>query len=186
MFLEAETNLRESQQINQRLTGQAWKDYMRQRVMNSLGYTLSDGRLHAESAWTPLLEKVVTDRRPITTQGDNKHLIAVPVELRGQVIGAIEVEFEGNLQNVGSSTETIDMIQAVAQRLAVSVDNARLFEQTQELAQQEFEVNSISAKIQGVTDIQDLIKIALHELSSAIDADAASIRLGQLSVEAEA
>lgn len=186
MFLEAETNLRESQQINQRLTGQAWKDYMRQRVINSLGYTLNDGRLHAESAWTPLLERAVADRRPITSQGDNKHMIAVPVELRGQVIGAIEVEFEGNLQNVGSSTETIDMIQAVAQRLAVSVDNARLFEQTQELAQQEFEVNSISAKIQGVTDIQDLIKIALHELSSAIDADAASIRLGQLTAEPEA
>ena len=186
MFLEAETNLRESQQINQRLTGQAWKDYMRQRVTHSLGYTLNDGRLHAESEWTPLLERVLADRRPITAQGDNKHLIGVPVELRGQIIGAIEVEFNGNLQNLGNSTETIDMIQAVAQRLAVSVDNARLFEQTQELAQQEFEVNNISAKIQGVTDIQDLIKIALHELSSAIDADAASIRLGQLPVEAEA
>ena len=186
MFLEAETNLRESQQINQRLTGQAWKDYMRQRMTSSFGYTLNDGRLHAETDWTPLLQRAAADRRPITAQGDKGHLIAVPVELRGQVIGAIEVEFDGNLQNVGNSAETIDMIEAVAQRLAVSVDNARLFEQTQELAQQEFEVNSISAKIQGVTDIQELIKIALHELSSAIDADAASIRLGQLSTEAEA
>jgi hypothetical protein len=55
-----------------------------------------------------------------------------------------------------------------------------LFEQTQELAQQEFELNSISAKIQGITDVQELVKVALHELSSAINADTASIRLGEL------
>ncbi len=65
-----------------------------------------------------------------------------------------------------------------AQRLALSIDNARLFEQAQELAQQEFEVNAISAKLQGVTGMNDLIKIAISELSRTLGAEQASIRLG--------
>jgi GAF domain-containing protein len=70
------------------------------------------------------------------------------------------------------------MIQAVAQRLALSVDNARLFEQTQELAQQELEVNTISARIQGLTDTDDLVRTVIQELSRALGAERATVRLG--------
>lgn len=181
MFLEAETTLRESQQMNQRLTGQAWKDYMRQRLSATIGYTLVDGQLHNDSRWTPSLSQAAEVRRAVLNGGAaDAQIIAVPIELRGQVIGAIEVEFGAASANINAAAESLDMIQAVAQRLAVSVDNARLFEQTQELAQQEFELNSISSKIQGHTDIQELVKVALHELGVALDADAAAIRLGKL------
>jgi GAF domain-containing protein len=70
------------------------------------------------------------------------------------------------------------MLQSVAQRLALSIDNARLFEQTQDLAQQELQVNAISAKLQGVTNMNELVKIAISELGRALGAKEASIRLG--------
>ncbi|MFN8419619.1 MAG: GAF domain-containing protein [Anaerolineae bacterium] len=180
MYEEAEKTLRESQQINQRLTGQAWKDYLRQNVSSGIGYTFSDGKLHADTSWTPALERVSNSAEPIVLSDSSRRLVAVPIQLRGQVIGAIEVELEPANSSIEiAANELAEMTQAIAQRLAVSVDNARLFEQTQELAQQEFELNSISSRLQGYNDVQELVKVALHELSIALDADRAAIRLGQ-------
>jgi GAF domain-containing protein len=77
----------------------------------------------------------------------------------------------------------LEMLQSVAQRLALSIDNARLFEQAQELAQQEFEVNTISARIQGATSMDEIAELAISELGRILGAEQASIRLGVLPTE---
>src|SRR5258708_8352379 len=100
--------------------------------------------------------------------------VAVPVDLRGGSMGASEGERRGTARQ----SDTLEMLQSVAQRLALSVDNARLFEQAQEVAQQELEVNIISARLQGASNMTDLVKTAISELSRALGANQASIRLG--------
>ncbi len=173
-FLEAEANLRETQILNQRLTGEAWEDYIHSRASEVVGYTLSQDQIRHDETWTPMLQEASQKGRPvITTQGD-KQIIAVPVELRGRAIGAIEVETSGT----GRQSDTLEMLQSVAQRLALSVDNARLFEQAQDLARQELQVNAISAKLQGATDMGEIVKTAIGELGRALGASQASIRVG--------
>src|SRR5258708_22326213 len=100
--------------------------------------------------------------------------VAVPVDLRGGSMGASE----GERRSSARQSDTLEMLQSVAQRLALSIDNARLFEQAQELAQQELEVNAISAKLQSMTSMNDIVKTAVGELGRALGAQQASIRLG--------
>src|SRR5258708_37832939 len=100
--------------------------------------------------------------------------VAVPVDLRGGSMGASEGERRGTARQ----SDTLEMLQSIAQRLALSIDNARLVEQAQELAQQELEVNAISTKIQGVTSMSEIVKTALSELARALGASQAAIRMG--------
>ncbi len=174
MFLDAESTLREYQQMNQRLTGQAWGEFTRTRIGGLIGYTLVDNRLQPDTTWTSGLEQAALGRRPVISTDKDRKTVAVPIELRGQTVGAIEVV----LDSEAHPTDTLDMIQSVAQRLALSVDNARLFEQTQELAQQELEVNTISTRIQGLTDTDDLVRTVVQEMSRALGAERATVRLG--------
>ncbi|MEP7288908.1 MAG: GAF domain-containing protein [Chloroflexota bacterium] len=174
LFLDAETNLREIQLLNQRLTGEAWEDYLRSRSTEVIGYTLNNNQLRHDETWTPALSEATQKRQPVITTDGDRQIIAVPVELRGRAIGAIEVETDSAVRQ----SDTLEMLQSVAQRLALSIDNARLFEQAQELAQQELEVNAISAKLQGITSMSELIKTAMSELSRALGAEQAAIRLG--------
>jgi GAF domain-containing protein len=109
----------------------------------------------------------------VAEQGE-RQIVAVPVELRGQPIGAIEVEIDDSARQ----NDALEMLQSVAQRLALSIDNARLFEQAQDLAQREREVNAISVRLQAASDMEDLARTALQELSRALGAQSASIRLG--------
>jgi GAF domain-containing protein len=176
LFLEAEVNLREMQRLNQRLTGEAWEDYLKAQRVGAIGYTVINNQLRADTAWTDPLAQAAGSRRPVILTNNGRQVIAVPVELRGKAIGAIEVETDTLLRQ----TETLEMLQSVAQRLALSIDNARLFEQAQELAQQELEVNTISARLQGVNTMEEIVKMTVDELSRALGADHASIRLGAI------
>lgn len=180
MLLETEVNLTEARRLNQRLTGQAWEDYLKSRSMQTVGYTLNENRMQRDTRWTPALEQAALHRRPVLmTTPTRRQLVAVPIELRGRSIGAIEIELSGMMRQA----ETLEVLQALAQRLALSIDNARLFEQAQELAQRELEVNAISTSLQAINDIDGLARATLQELSRALGAVQASIRIGSADSE---
>ena len=98
--------------------------------------------------------------------------------LRGEVIGAIEVE-----AGAENNPETVEMVQAVAQRLALSLENARLYEATLQAAAQEQRINDIAARFQSVATVDELLRITLTELSETLGAERGSIRLGRFNAE---
>jgi len=173
LFLEAETNLREIQRLNQQLTKQGWENYLGNR-RRANGVTLDEERIMTDNRWTDALVKASQTRQPVTDSSNGSPVIAVPVMLGSEVIGAIEVE-------PGSSskeTETVEMVKAVAQRLAISLDKARLFEESQEATAQEQRINEIVARYQTVSSVDDLLQITLSELSQSLGAKRGAIRLG--------
>lgn len=105
--------------------------------------------------------------------------IAVPIKLRGQVLGAVLWE----LPLVEYSEDKVALAEELVNRLAVSLDNARLFEESQRAAERERVVNDIAAKITGQTNIDDILKTAVREVGMAIGSDSVQVRLGVRSQE---
>ncbi|MHB8626092.1 MAG: GAF domain-containing protein [Aggregatilineales bacterium] len=171
---QAETNLSEIERLNQRLSQAAWGDYLRTRQAPVLGVTLHDKRTDADISWTPGLTQAMSTHRPVIAAAGSRQIIAVPIDLNGRAIGAIEVEVSGGIQQA----ELVDLIKAVAGRVALSLENARLFEQAQTLAQQELTVNAISARMQSTIDVDELLRTTLTELGRTLGATSGSIRLG--------
>ena len=62
----------------------------------------------------------------------------------------------------------MDTIKAVADRVAVIAENARLFDETQRRAERERLVTDITTKIRGTNDPQEMIETALKELREAL------------------
>ena len=175
LFLDAETNLREIQRLNRQLTRQTWEEYLTaNRAVG--GVTLDRDSFHPGADWSDRMMQAGLRRRPMTTRQDDRAFIAVPVELRGEVIGAMEVEIPSDLHSEG----IIDMMQAIADRLAISLDNARLFEETQEATAQEQRINEIVSRYQSASTVDDLLQVTLEGLFETLGAEAASIRLGNV------
>jgi GAF domain-containing protein len=172
LFLESETNLREIQRLNQQLTNQGWENYLRNRRQIN-GVTLDQERIVADDHWSDTLVKASQTRQAVTEISNGTGIIAVPVMLGSEVIGAIEVE-----SGSGRENETIEMVKAVAQRLALSLDKARLYEESQEATAQEQRINEIVARYQTVSSVDDLLQITLAELSDSLGAKRGAIRLG--------
>jgi len=91
----------------------------------------------------------------------------VPIELRGQIIGTLVVQ-----SPIGNewTADQLDLIKAVADRVALSAENARLFEETTARAEREKLVSDITSKIRSHNDPQSMIQTAINELRSALGA----------------
>ncbi|MEO8396807.1 MAG: GAF domain-containing protein, partial [Chloroflexota bacterium] len=180
LYRDAAGNFREIERLNQQLTRMAWQDYHTESNAVT-GVTLERDQLMPSGDWSESLRRaggeggqVVED--DIDWDGNHK-TVAVPVMLRGEVIGAIEVQ-----QGLENNPETLEMVQAVAQRLALSLENARLYEATLQAAAQEQRINDIAARFQSVATVDELLRITLAELSETLGAERGSIRLGRFNL----
>ena len=94
--------------------------------------------------------------------------IFAPINLRGQVIGAMNIKSAE--KNRKWTQDEINLIQAVTDRLAVALENARLFEETTRRAERERLVSNITGKIRSVNDPQTMIQMAADELRAILGA----------------
>ncbi len=99
--------------------------------------------------------------------GGNNDRINVPIKLRGEMIGELSVQVPHGMP---LSHDQMDLIRAVAERLALSAENARLFDETNRRAERERMVTEITSKIRSTNDPESMIKIALNELRNALGA----------------
>ena len=93
--------------------------------------------------------------------------ISVPLAIRGETIGTLSVQVPDE-KNINESQ--MDLINAVAERVALSAENARLFEETTRRAERERVVSDITVKIRSTNDPGLMVKIALEELKQALGA----------------
>jgi len=162
IFEDARKALAESELVSRRATRDAWHRLPEQQKL--LGY-----RYNVTGA-TPLKEFVT-----ITESGSGKNKsnqaetiqAVVPIALRGETIGTLVVQSPSGNQ---WSADQLDLIRAVAERVALSAENARLFEETTARAEREKLVSDITSKIRSHTDPQSMIQTAIDELRSALGA----------------
>lgn len=167
---------REVERLNQELTGRAWGQYLRgRRTEPSLSVDFSENAIQHNTDWTPALAEAARFNHIVQSQDSNSQIIAVPLTVRGQVIGAMEFE----LDERGSLTpEDLDLVQEVGERFGLAVENTRLFEESQRAAQRETLVNDISARIQGASNVEATLTAAAQGLQETLNAGRVTIRLG--------
>lgn len=175
LLLEARTNLREIQRLNSQLSGEAWQAYLEQPDANA-SIRLDEHELNTNVQWTPEMVQAVDLQHPVSRVDDQGNRItAVPITLRGEILGAIEVA-----ETDTRETELIEMVQAVAQNLAVTLDRARLFEEAQEATSQEQRINRIVERYQTAPTVDEMLKITVEELTRTLGAEHSAIRVGMM------
>ena len=99
-------------------------------------------------------------------EGKDRKQILVPIVIRGQEVGELSVQIpkEENIK-----ADQMDLIRAVAERVAVIAENARLFDETSRRAQRERMVTDITTKIRETNDPQVMIETAIKELREALN-----------------
>ncbi len=172
ILFDYETNLREVDRLNRTLTQQSWDRYLGQTYID--GVTLTQNNFAPNAEWTDIMTEATMSQQPQTQDSDDDKQIAIPILLRGQVLGAIEVTVDSN----SSEKDTIEMIQAIGQRLAISLESARLFEEAQEASVQEQQINEIVSSYETAVTIDELLHITLEKLQQSLGAEKGSIRLG--------
>lgn len=164
---ESQKALEESQTLFREYLAEAWQKKTTTEIM---GYhqTLTGGQ-------------VITGRefdKISGSNGDEQDTLTVPIKLRDQVIGTLNIR-----PNAGSrewSEDEVNIAQAVTERLGLALDNARLFEETSSRASRERLVTDITTKIRSTTDPQEMISTAVEELRRVLNVKKIEIVPGKL------
>jgi GAF domain-containing protein len=92
--------------------------------------------------------------------------IAVPIKLRGQTIGVLDVRSKKG-ERMWTRDE-ITLLEAAAERAALALENARLVESAQRRAARERAIGDISTKIGAVSSFEYILQTAVEELGRKI------------------
>jgi GAF domain-containing protein len=179
---ETQQALRELETAYSLYTQESWQGIAR-RSGQPLGYRYRHLGIESAVEQAPEARQAWREGRPVVVETpleseDNQHGIvsglAVPMKLRDQVVGVLNLRFEGQ----PASPDAISLIEQIASRLALALENARLLEETHGRAERERITANITARIRASMDPQTILQTAVRELGTALGTDRTFVHLG--------
>ena len=177
-YSETQASLAESQILYTTVTKQAWQTNM--RADTSFGYRFAGTiPMPLEKPLTSYeAQTALESGETVTTPRENRiagSTLAVPLKLRGEIIGVINVKMPEDLE-VGD--DEADIVRATAERVTLALENSALLEESQRRAFREQAIGQMAAKISAGTEIETILKTAVRELGGQISGAQISVEIG--------
>ncbi len=169
------------------LVGVAFAGGMRQAFSSSHALAGGNGSISGlavaggAAAWTdnvftdPRLSLADDVRRGMTAAGDGA-VLAVPLRVKGQIIGALSVADREGRQ---FTAVEVDMLQAFADQAAVAVENARLYEEATRQRRESEVVAALAAEINRSLDLDHVLQQVAEATTALCHGDVTHIALSE-------
>lgn len=150
------------------------------RLMLARGHKISKGRglvgRAAETGIPVLVEDVqqAPNWLPNPLLPNTKSEVAVPIALGGNVLGVLDVQED----EIGAlKQEDTELLQSIANQVAVALQNTRIYAQVQHQASREALIAAIGQRIQHTSTTEEALKIAVREVGRALGMQRAMVKL---------
>lgn len=175
LYEEAVSNLRAIRETSAEGTRRSWEEFVRQQQVQAL---IGSAGYATDTDLTPLREKALQEDRAIIGELTARDTVpvAVPMRLRGQLLGAVAWE----LRAQDFTEDKLLLAEELVARLTVSLDIARLFQQSQLAAERERVINEINTRLTSQTDIDEILQTAVREVGQALRAPNVTIQLNRM------
>ncbi len=105
---------------------------------------------------------------------NTKSELAVPISVGDTVLGVLDVQHD---EADALTTEDVALLQSVGTAVAISLQNARLYDQAKKRAEQEAIVNQINQQILSAPDIERILQVTAQELGRTLKAKNTTVQL---------
>jgi len=178
LFAESQAALEAMRRAYGELTGKAWAELLRARP--DLAYRSDErGVISAEDVWRPEMEQALQRGEIVRSDGadsDGKLSLAVPIEVRGNVIAVLDTYKPAE---AGEWTpEEVSTLEALADQLGQALESARLYEDAQRRAAYEQLTGEITARMRSSLDVDTVLQTAVREMRRVLGLAEAEVWMG--------
>jgi GAF domain-containing protein len=173
LFQQAQESLEAERRAYGQLSHEAWGELLGARP--DLGLLRNNqGAFIDRDVWRPEMD-VALQTGKTARGGDDATSLAIPIKVGGQVIGVIDAR-----KPSGSGAWTAadaGMMEVLTEQLGVTLESARLYQDTQRLAVRDRLVSQVTSRMRESLDVQRVLETAADELYHAFGLDKVVIRL---------
>lgn len=178
LLTEARAAYKQMEEVYEEFTRVEWSRTISE--IEQLGFRYQNGRV--EMLENPLQNQdvlsAVQSGQVVAKQANNgrekRATVAVPVKLRGEVIGVLYVESGDLLKDW--QEDDVNLVQAVAERAAFAMENARLFQDARRRAAKERLISDATARISRAFNIENILLTTAEELERVLGGSEISIK----------
>lgn len=170
LLTETRAALLQVQEVYNEFTRAAWNRTISQAEQR--GFRFQTGRIEMleQALQDPEVTNAIQSGEVMTNQTngskEKRAALAVPVKLRGEIIGVLHVESQ-DPHKLWQEDE-ISLVQAVAERAAFAMENARLFQDARRRAAKERLISEASARISGALNVENILQATAEELERVL------------------
>jgi GAF domain-containing protein len=168
---ESETARKQAEAAQRRYLLQAWQDYSQSGAQTHFEISKPE-KSTPETDLVPSFIEALDKQDPVISSASSSsdagpaYDLAIPLKLRGVIIGLLGIR-RRDQKNPWSDREKV-LVEAVAERLALSIDGLRLMDESQRRAAQEHLIGDVTGKIRETLDVETVIKNAVGEIRQAL------------------
>ncbi len=169
LFGQTQQAREEAEALYIQIQRQEWSTFASQESRIGYRHTATGGRQLARPVETDEIRAALENGQVVVMDGKaskSQPVIAIPVKLRGQTIGVLNIKAPSRDRKWNQ--DEINLAQAISDRLALALDNARLLQESQRRAAKEAMIGELSAKIGASINMRNVLQTAVEELGRAL------------------
>ncbi len=182
LFAEAEESVQAARRASTELSREAWAELLRSQP--KLRYHSDErGLVHTETAWRPEMEEAFRAGKTVLRGGERvsgdggagAQPLAVPIKVGDKVIGVLDTHKPAE---AGPWTdEEVETLESLVEQMAVSLESARLYQETRNRAAREQLVADITTRLRASLDPDTILRTTVREIGRVLDAELASVEM---------
>jgi Signal transduction histidine kinase, nitrate/nitrite-specific len=168
LFGQTQRAREEAENLYNQFLRTEWKTFLRRDAKVGYRQTVSGGQALQKPIQREDIRQALQEGRVVIVEGspeNAKPSMAIPVKLRGQTIGVLNIT---SSKNRNWNQDEISLAQAISDRLALALDNARLLLESQRRAAKEAKIGEVTSKISGSINMRNVLQTAVEELGRAL------------------
>jgi GAF domain-containing protein/HAMP domain-containing protein len=176
LFQQVEASLTELQQTYRRSTQEDWASISERSLLSNFGYRFDNVRIRPITDIGELGEAGNRINKDTERNDDiirvKDGVAAIPIKLRGQPIGIVNVKLKDDY-----STATVETIQQAVERLAGSLESARLFEEARLRADREQAIAQVTSSISAANEFDAILRTTVEQVGRTLGQTEVSIQI---------
>jgi GAF domain-containing protein len=166
LLQEVERSFKELESAYGQYTRENWRRLSENIQSGNQGYRFDNVRMESITELSELENRAFESGTTVTSNGQSANhqtVVAVPVKLRGQTIGVINLKLKENY-----AEDTVSTIELASERLAVALESARLYEEARLRADREQSIAQVTSAISASTNYEEILQTTVREIGGTL------------------